>query len=495
MSRIIYVGFDQLNVSFGALKTADKSRDHVVFVQSERMLKNRKWHKQRLQFLISSAKHFANELSAAGFQVTYLCSPTTVAGLRKVQSELGGLEIVCAKPNSYSLTHELTQIGVTFIENDFFLTPQSVFQSWAEAQKSFTMENFYRMQRKRLNVMMDGDQPEGGQWNFDAENRQPPPKQHDWGTALEFGFDEIDLEVLKEIPSTAWGNISNKYWGTSRAEALAQLDHFLENHFRDFGPFEDAMPNGSWAGHHSLLSPYLNNGLLHASEVVEAALERFSRGDIPIASCEGFIRQIVGWREYINGMYWFLGADYREHNSLNAKKDLLPLFHEPEKTLMNCVKTVVTDIRERGWTHHIPRLMVLSNLALVTGVSPQAFLDWMREVFIDAADWVMVPNVIGMATYADGGLLMTKPYAAGGSYISRMGQYCGNCKFDPKKRVGEDACPFTTLYWDFLARNAENFKKNHRMFQQMSGLNRLSDLAEVRSRADHILLSLEAGNC
>ena len=192
MSRIIYVGFDQLNVSFGALKTADKSRDHVVFVQSERMLKNRKWHKQRLQFLISSAKHFDNELSAAGFQVTYLCSPTTVAGLRKVQSELGGLEIVCAKPNSYSLTHELTQIGVTFIENDFFLTPQSVFQSWAEAQKSFTMENFYRMQRKRLNVMMDGDQPEGGQWNFDAENRQPPPKQHDWGTALEFGFDITD---------------------------------------------------------------------------------------------------------------------------------------------------------------------------------------------------------------------------------------------------------------------------------------------------------------
>lgn len=193
-------------------------------------------------------------------------------------------------------------------------------------------------------------------------------------------------------------------------------------------------------------------------------------------------------------MYWYLGQDYRENNNLNATRELLPLFHEPDKTQMHCVKSVVSDVQEYGWTHHIPRLMVLSNLALLTGTSPQQFLEWMREVFIDAADWVMVPNVIGMATHADDGLLMTKPYASGGAYISKMGQFCKSCVYDPKKRTGEDACPFTTLYWDFLDRHAETFAKNHRMFQQMGGLRRLSDLEDVKLRADEVLTGLSAGH-
>ena len=493
MERIIYVPFDQLNVAAGAMKIADKATDHIVLVESQRMVTARNWHKQRLLFILSSARHFAKELTEVGWNVTYLKSATTIDGLHDIKQKYPGSEVLCATPNSFRLKESLTQFGVTFVENDFFLTPTDIFTRWASEQKTFTMENFYRTQRKRLAILMDGNQPSGGSWNYDAENRLPPPKVHDWGNPLDFVFDDIDEGVISELSDEVWGKIDTKYWGTTRDEALTQMAHFFTNHFKEFGPYEDAMPGESWSAHHSLLSPYLNNGLLHASEVVDAALERYQQGDNSISSCEGFIRQIIGWREYINGMYWYLGDDFRDNNHLNANRKLLPLFHDPDKTQMNCVRSVVTDIQDRGWTHHIPRLMVLSNLALLTGVSPQAFLDWMREVFIDAADWVMVPNVIGMATHADGGVLMTKPYAAGGAYISKMGQYCKSCIFDPKKRTGDDACPFTTLYWDFLDRHATTFASNHRMFQQMGGLARLSNIAEVKERAVYVIEGLEAG--
>ena len=493
MSRLIYIPFDQLNRDYGAMKIAHKDSDHIVLVESQRMLTGRQWHRQRLQFLVSSARHFADELKHEGWQVTYVHSATTIEGLRTIQEQHPGAELVCAVPNSFKLKQQLEEHGATFVENNFFLTSRTLFELWAQKQSTFTMENFYRAQRKRLAILMDGSEPVGGAWNYDAENRLPPPKVHDWGPPLYFTFDDIDNQVASEHSEGAWGKLEGKTWGTTRAEALAQMKHFFTHHFKEFGPFEDAMPDGSWSGHHSLLSPYLNNGLLHASEVVRAALNRFAEGDIPLSSCEGFARQIIGWREYINGMYWFLGEKYCDNNSLNATRPLLPLFHDPEKTQMNCVKSVVSDINERGWTHHIPRLMVLSNLALIAGISPQEFLNWMREVFVDASDWVMVPNVIGMATYADDGVLMTKPYAAGGAYISNMGQFCKSCIYDPKKRTGDDACPFTTLYWDFLDRNSETFSSNHRMFQQMGGLRRLSNLPDVKDRATQVLEGLDAG--
>ncbi|MBU6380116.1 MAG: deoxyribodipyrimidine photolyase, partial [Acidobacteria bacterium] len=263
--------------------------------------------------------------------------------------------------------------------------------------------------------------------------------------------------------------------------------------FANFGPYEDAVTTENWALHHSLLSPYMNNGLLHPSEVIAAAMRRYAKDDIPIASAEAFVRQIIGWREYVNGMYWLLGESYREHNKLEANLDLPKLFNNPSKTKMNCLKSTVSDIQERSWVHHIPRLMILSNFALISGINPQQFLDWMREVFIDATDWVMVPNVIGMGVHADGGIMMTKPYAAGGAYISRMTNHCKGCFFDPKKRTGENACPFTTLYWDFLDRNRSKFERNHRIAQQVRGLDRLDDLDGVRERADEILTKLERG--
>ena len=488
MKRIIYIPFDHLHRNFGALKGADPKEDVIALVESARMTTGRNWHKERLFFLISSTRHFAKSLEDEGFKVEYLKAATTIDGLNKITEKHKNLPITCAEPSSFRQFEALKKHGVSFVENDFFLTSRPLFSAWASDQKSYLMESFYRAQRIRLGILVEGNKPTGGAWNFDKENRLPPPKKYDGPPYLEHKRDQIDLEVAKELSHTP-----TTTWATTRKGALAQLKNFIDNHFAEFGPLEDAMTTDNWALHHSLLSPYLNNGLLHASEVITEAIKAFNTGRIPIESAEGFIRQIIGWREYVNGMYWFLGPTYRENNQLNANRNLLPLFTDPNKTQMNCIKETVTDIDNRAWVHHIPRLMLLSNLALVTGTNPQQFLDWMREVFIDATEWVMVPNVIGMGVHADGGKMMTKPYAAGGAYISRMSNYCKPCVYNPKLRVGETACPFTTLYWDFLDRHKETFVKNHRMSQQVFGLNRLSDLPELKLRAQEVLSGLEEG--
>ena len=488
MKRIIYIPFDHLHRSFGALKDADPAHDLIALVESERMTSGRKWHKERLFFLISSARHFAQSLESEGFTVEYIKAPTTIDGLDVISAKHKNLPILCAEPSSFTQYEALVKYGVSFVDNDFFLTPRPLFKQWADEQKTFLMENFYRKQRIRLNVLMDGKEPVGGAWNFDKDNRLPPPKKYEGAPYLEHKRDEIDAEVAAELAHTP-----TTTWATTRQGALSQLQNFMSNHFAEFGPLEDAMTTQNWALHHSLLSPYLNNGLLHASEVINAAIKEFKTGGIPIESAEGFIRQIIGWREYVNGMYWFLGPSYRENNQLSAERKLLPLFSDPGATKMACMAQTVGDIKDRAWVHHIPRLMLLSNLALITGTNPQEFLDWMREVFIDASEWVMVPNVIGMGVHADGGAMMTKPYAAGGAYISRMSNYCKGCVYNPKLRVGDSACPFTTLYWDFLDRHRETFAKNHRMSQQVFGLNRLSDLPELKLRAQEVLAGLEQG--
>jgi deoxyribodipyrimidine photolyase-related protein len=484
IQRILYVAHDHLNRDRGVLNSVNKTTDLIVLVESARMTSGRPWHPERLFFLISSARHFAAELETEGYQVRYLKAPTTIDGLKLIREEFGQLPIHSAEPSSFTQFNQLRAFGVGFVPNDFFLTSRTDFKLWADRQKTFVMENFYRAQRVRLGIMVTAGEPDGGRWNFDADNRLPPPKNYQWPPYLEHERDEIDAEVAAQLAMTP-----TKTWATTRTGALGQLKNFIDNHLDGFGPYEDAIAGDNWALHHSLLSPYLNNGLLHAEEVVDAVLVAY-RGGAAIGSVEAFVRQVIGWREYINGMYWFLGPDYREKNELSATRKLLPLFTDSSKTQMACVKQVVADVETRAWAHHIPRLMVLSNLALVTGVNPQEFLDWMREQFIDAAEWVMVPNIIGMATHADGGLLMTKPYAAGGAYLNKMTQACKGCKYDPKKRVGEDACPFTTLYWDFLDRHRDRFVKNHRMSQQIFGLNRLSDLPELRLRAQQVLEGL-----
>jgi deoxyribodipyrimidine photolyase-related protein len=486
--RIIYIPFDQLHTDYGALQQANKKEDLILFVESKRMVDPKKYHPERLFFLLSSARHFSQQLIDSGFNVSYLQAPTTLDGIRAASQKYGNTPLFAARQSSYRLQRALEAIGTTFFENNFFLTPQKLFDEWAGGQKNFLMENFYRKQRTRLNILMQDGKPLGGQWNFDKDNREPLPRNYEWQNYLSFQRDAIDIEVAGSLGIEAKGT-----WATTRTQALMQLDNFLENHFENFGRYEDAMSSENWAVHHSLLSPYLNNGLLHASEVVAAAVQKFEGGTIPIAAAEALIRQIIGWREYINGMYWHLGEEYRKSNGLRATRKLLPLYTDPTKTEMNCLKSIVTDIQERSWVHHIPRLMVLSNMALLAGVDPQQFLEWMRNSFIDASDWVMVPNIIGMGVHADGGQMMTKPYASGGAYISRMSNYCKGCIYDPKKRVGEDACPFTTLYWNFLAEHEATFSQNHRMAQQLGGLRRLSDLGQISERAKQVLAGMDKG--
>ncbi len=485
--RILFIAFDHLNGDYGVMRNADPKTDLVLLVESSRMASTTRFHKERLFYLLSAARHFAEEQQAKGFSVEYLKAIDTPSGIREAKEKHGNLPVVSAEPSSFKQYRQLSELGVEFVPNDFFLTSRELFVQWAGSQKTFVMENFYRLQRKRLGLLMEGDKPVGGQWNFDHDNRLPPPKNYTWPDRLEHERDGIDLEVAKELDHQPANT-----WATTRAGALKQLDHFLDNHLVGFGPYEDAVTDDDWSLHHSLLSPYLNNGLLHASEVVAAVVDRFDKGLAPMQSVEGFIRQLIGWREYINGMYWFLGEDYRGLNGLQAERKLLPLFTDSSKTKMACVKSAVQDVEKRAWTHHIPRLMILSNLALITGTNPQQFLEWMRTQFIDAAEWVMVPNIIGMGVHADSGRLMTKPYAAGGAYISRMTTHCKGCFYDPKKRVGENACPFTTLYWDFLDRHKEEFRKNHRMSQQVNGLNRLSDLPELRLRAKEVLAGFDS---
>ncbi|NDI09162.1 MAG: deoxyribodipyrimidine photolyase, partial [Actinobacteria bacterium] len=293
MKRIIYVSHDQLNARYGALKGTNPKEDLIVLVESKRMLTEEFGSKVRLYFLLSSAAHFVKSLQADGYTVIYQKGATTVDGLKKVQEKYSNLPIIAATPSSFRLKQSLSDFGVTFLENDFFLTPAAVFNQWAGGQKSYLMESFYRSQRLRLNVLVENSKPVGGAWNFDKENRSPLPKGYKFPPYLEHKPDEIDSKIASELgikPVTSWA--------TTREGAKKALKNFLDNHFAHFGPYEDAMSVDNWALHHSLLSPYINNGLLHPSEVLEAAIKRFEKGDIPIQSAEGFIRQIIGWREY-----------------------------------------------------------------------------------------------------------------------------------------------------------------------------------------------------
>lgn len=492
----ILVFGDQLNRSIGALATATPKTHRVLFIESTEKITSQPWHPQRLHFYLSSMRHFAAELRREGFVVDYVKASSFRAALTDHRTS----EIIATEPNSHRSRLLLVDLGIETVKSNQFLLHHDDFAGWVDARrakgyKTFKLEDFYRHQRSRLDVLMDGDQPVGGRWNYDDENREPPPRDgHDrWPAPLVDELDDIDRAVLDDINGLGGnGAAPVGWWATSRAGALRRLSHFIDNLLPMFGPHEDAMLSDNWHLAHSLLSPYLNNGLLMPAEVVRAAEQAYLEGRADIASVEGFIRQIIGWREYVWGLYWMWMPDYRDENALGADLDLPPVFVTGE-TSMNCVGKVVDGVNHRAWAHHIQRLMILGNLALTSGVNPRQFTDWMSQVFIDAAEWVMVPNVIGMALFADGGRMATKPYASGGAYIDKMSDYCTGCLYDRKKRVGDDACPFTTLYWDFLDRHADTFVRNPRIATQVRSAQKLADIVEVRIRASEVKDLLRSG--
>ncbi len=339
---------------------------------------------------------------------------------------------------------------------------------------------------------MDGDEPAGGRWNFDHDNREPAPAGAVWPPPQASTLDDLDADVVAGLPGGLPGARPVGWWATSRRAALARLRHFVDEVLPGFGPHEDAMLAGNWHLAHSLLSPYLNLGLLMPDEVCDRVEEAYRAGGVPINSAEGFIRQVIGWREFVWGIYW-LWPDQFDANALGHRRRLPPAFTGEARTAMRCVQVTLDGLEERGWVHHIQRLMVLAGFANLYGVHPARLRDWMRERFVDAADWVMGPNVMGMGTWADGGRMSTKPYVSGGAYLNRMSDYCGACRFDPRQRTGGDACPFTTLYWDFLDRHRSRLEGNHRMARQYATLDRLGDLEDVRQRAAEVVEAVRSG--
>ena len=491
----VWVFGDQLNTGIGALRTARPDTHVILMVESSSKCTGRPWHRQRLHFILSSMRHFAADLRSAGFVVDHVQAATMTEGLRTHKKRFPDNTVVATEPNSAAARALLARLGVGTVPSDQFLTPFAGFAAWASTRKVLRMEDFYRRQRVRLGYLMDGDEPAGGQWNFDHDNRKPPPKDGSspWPAPLQDALDAIDTEVISSLPAHCTGAEPSGWWATTREGALARMHHFVDRVLPMFGPHEDAMLAGNWHLAHSLLSPYLNNGLLLPAEVCDAVESAYRAGRVPIASAEGFIRQVIGWREYVHCLYWLWMPGYTEKNELGAVRPVPPALTTPGATRMNCVAGCMGDVHERGWAHHIQRLMVIGNLALLAGVEPRAMTDWMWESFVDGAEWVMVPNVIGMSLHADGGMMASKPYAGGGAYIDRMSDYCKGCAYDRKKRTGDDACPFTTLYWDFLLRHADRFVRNPRMSTQVRSAQKLADADEVRERATGVLQMLDAG--
>lgn len=485
---------DQLNHDVGPISRAQPHLTRVLMIESAEHLARRAWHRQRAHLIVTSMRRFAEELRAIGFSVDYRRASTYRAGLAEHREVTGGSPVRAMAPSSWSGRAFVASLGVELDDDERFLTTVDDFRGVFAGKKRFTMETFYRWQRRRLGYLMDGDEPVTGRWNYDEDNRQPLPKTGvDFPSPVVDPLDHLDDQVLADLPAAMSGAIPVGIWPTSRAAALRRLSHAIDEVLPGFGPYEDAMSSKSWHMAHTLLSPALNLGLLHPREIADAIEVAYREGKVPIASAEGLLRQIIGWREFVWCVYWAATPDYQAHNELDAHRPLPPVFRGAS-TSMACLGHVLGDVDAYGWTHHIPRLMVLGNLGLLAGVEPRELMEWMWERFVDGAEWVMVPNVVGMALYADGGMMSTKPYAAGGAYIDKMSDFCRSCRFDRKKRVGDDACPFTTLYWDFVARHSERFGKNPRMARQVAAANRLSDLAAVRVRAAEVLGRLEGGD-
>jgi len=485
---------DQLDPAHPGLVRAQPSQTRVLMIESEALLSGKRWHRQRLHLVISAMRHYADALRAQGFEVDYRRAKSLAAGLAEHRARFDPVRVQCAEPMSHGLRRALPKLGVSLLRHDRFMCHYREFGTWAQKQRVLRMDAFYRTRRQATGYLMESAKPVGGAFSFDSENREPASRAPSvWPALLRDDLDEIDQDVLRELPPHAFGAAPDGTWATTRAGALRRLQHFVEHVLPGFGPYQDAMLHRSWHMSHSLLSPYLNLGLLHPREVCDAIAAAYESGAVPLASAEGCLRQILGWREYIWGTYWLFGPEYGETNSLDAHRDLLPLYEDPSRTHMQCMKDALHSIDEHAYAHHIQRLMLLGNLALLAGVRPLELSRWMQYSFIDGGEWVMWPNVLGMALYADGGKMSTKPYAAGGAYIHRMSDACQRCVYNPQERVGERACPFTTLYWAFFERHRARFADHPRVRNMVRGLDRLKDRSETIAHAEQVLRRLSNG--
>ena len=452
----------------------------------------RRYHRQKAHLILSALRHRVREL---GERVENPRGET-------YRSVLSGRSFSVINPTSYGLRRlvgELSHAGeVDVLPSRGFVTSEEDFAAWASSQgsKRLLMENFYRHRRRETGILMvpgrSGEsEPEGGAFNYDHDNRQPPPAEQDTLGVVEPWYpteDDIDDEVREYLDSlesrglaTFVGLDGPRLFPATRAEALEALGHFIEHRLATFGPTEDAAMVGDWAMSHSLLSPALNLGLLDPTEVIDAVLVKYHSGGVDIASAEGFIRQIMGWRDWVWHLYWHLGEGFVDSNYFGHTRELPDWFVSLESSDLRsrCIAHVIEEVKLRGWSHHINRLMVLGSFGVQRGFNPRELNDWFVDVFVDGTPWVMPANVVGMSQYADGGIVATKPYTSGGAYLKSMTNYCKGCPLSPTSRVGDKACTMTAGYWNFLATHTDALRGNHRMSKPLAGLTRLADLEEV----------------
>ncbi|MEV6380966.1 cryptochrome/photolyase family protein [Streptomyces sp. NPDC051773] len=475
---------DQLGPHF----LTGRSDTPVVMIEARSVFRRRRFHRAKAHLVLSAMRHRAAEL---GDRVRYVRADTYREGLREA---IRNGPVTVRHPTSYAalrLVKSLDQVRVLPARG--FLVTHDDFRAWADghAGQRLRQEDFYRWVRRSHDLLMDGDQPAGGRWNHDHDNREPPPRgARTLGAPPPYRpeEDEIDDEVRGDLDrweregSVAFvGRDGPRLFPATRREALAALRRFVEHRLAGFGPYEDAMLARDPVMSHSLLSSSLNLGLLDPAECVGRAEDAWRAGRAPVNSVEGFVRQVAGWREYVWQLYWHFGEDYRLRNALRHHAPLPGWFLELDADAVGarCLATALAQVRDTGWTHHIPRLMLLGSHALQRGWDPAAVTDWFHRCFVDGYDWVMVPNVVGMSQYADGGRMTTKPYTSGGSYVNRMSDLCGGCVYRPGERTGERACPYTAGYWAFLHRHRARLERNPRMAQPVRGLDRLADLEEL----------------
>ena len=472
MVRLVLVLGDQLSPGLSALRQADKSCDIVVMAEVMAEASYVPHHPKKIAFCFAAMRKYAAWLTAQGWTVAYtrLDDPDTtgsiVGELIRRADQFAATEVLATEPGEWRLIAALNDapFPVSQLQDDRFIASHALFDGWAEGRKQLRMEYFYRDMRRLTGLLMDGEEPVGGQWNFDHDNRKSA-KSMPFSGPLRFDPDEFVQEVLTLVADRFAGNFGDltPFWfATDAAQAQAQLDHWLQHGLPFYGDFQDAMLTGQPFMYHSLISFYINAGLLDPLDVCRRVEAEYRAGRAPLNATEGFIRQIIGWREYMRGIYFLSGPDYVHRNALGHSGALPGLFWG-KPTKMACVGATVAQTREHAYAHHIQRLMITGNFALLAGIDPYQVHEWYLAVYADAYEWVEAPNVIGMSQFADGGLLGSKPYVSSGNYIDKMSDYCKSCAYKVKDKTGPDACPFNTLYWHFLDRHRDRFKANPRM--------------------------------
>lgn len=479
MHDLVLVLGDQLSPSISSLKASHRDRSRVLMVEVMEEATYVRHHKKKIAFLFSAMRHFAEELRSDGWNVDYVRlndagnSGSFTGELVRAIDRHKPKRLIVTEPAEWRVKQAaddwgaLTGLEVLLLEDDRFLCSHSEFSDWSAGRKQLRMEYFYREMRRKTGLLMEGDKPAEGKWNFDSSNRKPATSSLFIPQPLRHAPDETTRNVLMLVSEhfgDHFGDLEPFWFAVTRHQAEQVRDYFIATALSDFGHYQDAMLSGHKFLYHSLISLYINTGLLDPLETCRLVEQAYHSGRAPINAAEGFIRQIIGWREYVRGIYWLKMPDYAEMNFLQAKRPL-PQFYWTGETDMACLRSVISQTREEAYAHHIQRLMVTGNFALLAGIDPREVHHWYLSVYADAFEWVELPNTIGMSQYADGGILGSKPYAAGGNYINRMSDYCEGCRYDVKQKTGPSACPFNSLYWDFVNRNAERLSANPRMAQ------------------------------